>query len=499
MTPAKRSRTVLVIAKEPRPGLVKTRLHSRFSPAQAARLAAASLADTFAAVLAAEVDRRVVALDGAAGDWLPAGIEVVGQSEGGLDRRLAAAFERVFETAAPGTAPSEVLLVGMDTPQVTAELLTRGWNGADAALGLSEDGGFWAIGFARPRPEAFTGIPMSTDVTGAAQLARLHSLGLTVHLLPTLRDVDTPADALAVADLAPRTRFARLHRRLLTTEHPLEVYAAALNGHRIRVESADGQSLPLDIGRWTSAPDGIDQMMLNRCEGTVLDVGCGPGRLVGALAEVGIPALGVDVSAAAVQLTADRGACVLRRSVEGPLPGEGRWGTVLLADGNVGIGGDPDSLLRRCRELLRPTGLLLVEADADDDLNDIGPITLVDPVGNRAHPLPWARLGSTALARVAARTGFVVVEEWRVVDRVFLALRAISPQPARRWPCPARPLGIADPGIEGHARWARRPLPPAGMSASCVPEWPHITRPRPRSISVGATQSAILALRIFGS
>jgi hypothetical protein len=103
-----------------------------------------------------------------------------------------------------------------------------------------------------------------------------------------------------------------------------------------------------------------------------------------------------------------------------------------LADGNVGIGGDPDSLLRRCRELLRPSGLLLVEADPDDDLDDVGPITLVDSTGRRAHPLPWARLGSAALARVAASTGFLVVEEWRVADRVFLALRATSAQPAQR-------------------------------------------------------------------
>jgi glycosyltransferase A (GT-A) superfamily protein (DUF2064 family)/SAM-dependent methyltransferase len=420
------SRTLLVLAKEPRPGLVKTRLQSQFSPLQAARLAAASLADTLAAVRSAEVDRRVLALDGTAGDWLPDGVEVVDQGGGGLDLRLESAFGRVFETAGPSPRPQEVLLVGMDTPQLTTELLTRDWDGADAALGLSADGGFWAVGLRRPCPGVFTGVPMSTDRTGAVQLARLRARGLRVHLLPVLRDVDTPDDAAAVAALAPGTRFARLHRRLLTTEHPLELYAAALNGRRIRVESADGQDLALDVGRWTGAPDGIDRMMLNRCEAPVLDVGCGPGRLVGALAEAGTPALGVDVSSRAVQLTADRGACVLRRPIEGPLPGEGRWGTVLLADGNVGIGGDPEALLRRCRELLHPAGLLLVEVDPDDGLADVGPITLVDPSGRRAHPLPWARVGSAVLVRMAPRTGFLVVEEWRVLDRVFLALRATS-------------------------------------------------------------------------
>lgn len=435
-------RTLLVIAKEPRPGRVKTRLQSRFSPADAARLAAACLSDTMAAVQAAEVGRRVLALDGVPGDWLPPGVEVMAQGQGGLDLRLEDAFAQVFATAAPVTELSEVLLIGMDTPQVTSDLLTADWHGADAALGLSADGGFWAIGLRRPVPGVFTGIPMSTDATGAAQLQRLRSLGLRVHLLPVLQDVDTPADAIAVAELAPQTRFARLHRRLLTTEHPLDLYAAALNGHQIRVETADGRCLPFEIGRWVGAPDGIDQMMLNRCEGTVLDVGCGPGRLVGALAEAGRPALGVDVSGRAVQLTAARGACVLRRPVEGPLPGEGRWGTVLLADGNVGIGGDPPALLRRCRQLLLPAGLLLVEADPQDDVDEVSPITLIDALGRRAHPLPWARLGSTALARIAARAGFLVVEEWRVAGRVLLALRATLVPAAEP---PVDPVDLIDP------------------------------------------------------
>ena len=422
--------TLLVIAKEPRPGFVKTRLQKRFTPEEAAGLAAAALADTLGAVQAADVGRRVVALDGNAGSWLPAGVEVIAQSGGGLDRRLAAAFAQVFATA---RAPGRVLLVGMDTPQLTPELLTRDWEGADAALGLSEDGGFWAVGLSRPVPGVFEGVPMSTEFTGAAQLARLRGLGLRVHLLPPLRDVDTPEDARAVAALAPHTRFARRYQELTAPvggveRHPLELYAAALDGRRIRVESADGRRLPFDVGRWAGSADEVDRLMLNRCEGAVLDIGCGPGRLVGALAETGVAALGVDVSARAVQLTADRGACVLLRPVEEMLPGEGRWGTVLLADGNLGIGGDPAALLRRCRRLLHPTGLLLVEVDPDDDLEHIAPIVLIDATGGRARPLPWARLGGAALTRLAAQNGFRLVEEWRAAERVFLALRG-RPEP----------------------------------------------------------------------
>jgi SAM-dependent methyltransferase len=322
----------------------------------------------------------------------------------------------------------------MDTPQLTPQLLASAWPaadaaGADAVLGPSADGGFWAVGLRRPCPAAFPGVPMSTPHTFAAQLARLRSLGLRVHLLPELRDVDTPADAAVVAALAPHTRFARLHRHLTGPPSrpvsPLELYGAALQGRPVSVELADGRRLPLDVGRWADAPDGIDRLMLSRCEGAVLDLGCGPGRLVGALAEAGRPALGVDISAGAVRLTAERGASVLCRSVQGRLPAEGRWDTVLLADGNIGIGGDPAALLRRCQVLLRPGGLLLAETDPCDDLDDRSPVTLVDARGRRSHPLPWARLGRAALAELGWRTGYRVAEEWRADPRAFLALRTL--------------------------------------------------------------------------
>jgi rSAM/selenodomain-associated transferase 1 len=195
--------TLLVIAKSPVPGRVKTRLTPPCTPEQAARLAGAALGDTLAAVGRADrAARRLLVLDGAPGPWLPRDFEVVPQCSGGLAARLAAAFE-----AAAGPA----FLVGMDTPQVTPALLDAGLAAlerADAAFGPALDGGYWGIGLRRPDPGVFRGVPMSEPSTGAAQRCRLAELGLTTTTLPTLRDVDTVADALAVASEAPDTRFA---------------------------------------------------------------------------------------------------------------------------------------------------------------------------------------------------------------------------------------------------------------------------------------------------
>lgn len=191
--------TLLVIAKEPRPGRVKTRLTPPFTPQEAAELAEAALADTLTAVAATPATRRVLVLDGNPGPWLPSGFEVVPQRAGGLDDRLADAF-----AGCDGPA----LLIGMDTPQVTPGLLGVDFTGCDAYLGPCDDGGFWALGLAEPDPGLLRGVPMSTPLTGAAQRERLVAAGLRVRDLPRLRDVDTAADAHAVAALAPHGRFA---------------------------------------------------------------------------------------------------------------------------------------------------------------------------------------------------------------------------------------------------------------------------------------------------
>ena len=205
MTGAGSGTTLLVIAKEPAPGRVKTRLVPPCTPGQAAALAEAALADTLHAVLAAPARRRVLVLDGAPGPWLPPGFEVIPQCGGGLDERLAAAFAAVSGPA---------LLIGMDTPQLTPGLLAVDWDGADAWFGPAADGGFWGLGLRRPDAALVRGVPMSSADTGAVQRARLDAAGLRVAELPRLRDVDTAADAVAVARLAPLSRFAARAREL---------------------------------------------------------------------------------------------------------------------------------------------------------------------------------------------------------------------------------------------------------------------------------------------
>ena len=203
---------VLVIAKEPIPGRVKTRLTPPFAPADAAALATASLADTLAAVSATPVAQAVLALDGAPGNWLPPAFRVIPQRGGGLDERLAAAF-----ADAHATLPVPMVLIGMDTPQVTSGLLADAARAlasgeADAVFGPAADGGFWLLGLRRPDRSLLAGVPMSRADTGRQQLDRLTSAGLRVAMLPELTDVDTFREAELVAGAIPGSRFAAAFR-----------------------------------------------------------------------------------------------------------------------------------------------------------------------------------------------------------------------------------------------------------------------------------------------
>ena len=205
---------VMVIAKEPVPGRVKTRLTPPYTPRQAAELAEAALADTLAAVGSAGVTRRILALDGAAGRWLPSGFDVIGQRGGGLDERIARALADV-----QATWPAPVVLIGMDTPQVTSDLLAAAAGplvsgAADATLGMAEDGGFWLLGLREIDPALVLGVPMSRPDTGSLQLGRLEAAGLRVGMLPELADVDTAEEAERVAAATPGSRFATCVRVL---------------------------------------------------------------------------------------------------------------------------------------------------------------------------------------------------------------------------------------------------------------------------------------------
>lgn len=205
MTPVQ----LLVLAKAPVAGRVKTRLCPPLTPAQAAEVAAAAIADTLDAVRATPVARRVLVVDG---PLAAAGFEVVPQVDGPLEQRLGAAFDLATLAQLPA------LLIGMDTPQAGPRLLTAAVEHLAAGrdvFGPASDGGWWALGLAQPDGELLRGVPTSRGDTGERQLAALRAVGRHPVLLPTLTDVDTAVDALAVAAATPGSRFATTVHRLL--------------------------------------------------------------------------------------------------------------------------------------------------------------------------------------------------------------------------------------------------------------------------------------------
>lgn len=214
------------------------------------------------------------------------------------------------------------------------------------------------------------------------------------------------------------------------TALPLDLYDSALSTHSgLRPASlddwhlryADGRRIPLALRRWCSTADAVDLEILDRCTDPSLDVGCGPGRLVAALACAGREALGVDIAGAAIQLTHRAGADAVQRSVFDPLPNEGAWGTVLLIDGNIGIGGDPVALLRRCRDLAAVDGSLLIELDAPGETSSNVQVRL-ESQRQRSRWFDWAHVAADEIVAPAADAGLRVVDSWAMEGRWFASL-----------------------------------------------------------------------------
>ncbi len=205
-------------------------------------------------------------------------------------------------------------------------------------------------------------------------------------------------------------------------------FARALAGQHAELVRCDGGTARLDVDRWRGAAAGEDSWLLGRCRGATIDLGCGPGRLLEALAARGVPALGVDISPEAMSQCASRGVPAVYADVFTPLPGEGTWCHVLLADGNLGIGGDPVALLRRAAQLIAPAGTVLVELDPAEPGLWRGEARVrsrhaVTP------PFPWASAGPSALPDLAARAGLLPSAFYRGVRQFVELVPETAPMP----------------------------------------------------------------------
>lgn len=205
-----------------------------------------------------------------------------------------------------------------------------------------------------------------------------------------------------------------------------ELYEDALTGlSRPEIQHADGSRIPLRIDDWLQVIPG-DSSVLDRCPGPTLDVESGPGRLTAALAERGVPALGIDITPTAVQLARSGGALALHRDVFATVPGTGRWARVLLADGNIGIGGDPEALLTRVAELLKPLGQALVEVEPPGSPLAREMVRL-SHAGQFSTWFPWVSIGADQITELSLTAGLAVTEVWTDAGRWFAALaRGIS-------------------------------------------------------------------------
>lgn len=204
-------------------------------------------------------------------------------------------------------------------------------------------------------------------------------------------------------------------------ETALDLFSAALDGADCTVSGLGQEGRPLPVARWCGDADRGDRAVLAHCVSPTIDLGCGPGRMAEQLVRDGVSVLGVDAAPGAVALARARGVDVVCGDLFEALPGEGAWSSALLADGNVGIGGDPVRLLRRARELLRPGGQVVVDLSPPGTGLAVGRVRL--RVGDRSsQAFPWAVLGADAVAAVASSAGLAVADVHEYSGRWFAVL-----------------------------------------------------------------------------
>jgi SAM-dependent methyltransferase len=208
-----------------------------------------------------------------------------------------------------------------------------------------------------------------------------------------------------------------------------EPYARALraadSGVLYLEELRDDESLSsssMDFARWNNAADRVDVALLGSVRGPVLDVGCGPARMVRAAVAMRLEVLGLDVSPTAIELGRAAGLPMHEGSVFDQVPCEGDWHTVLLVDGNIGIGGDVARLLARCAELVPSDGEVVVELHSDPARDHKYTGRLVDIHGASSESFPWAEVGLAGVSRRAPAVGLALRQAWSTGGRSFCRL-----------------------------------------------------------------------------
>lgn len=190
-----------------------------------------------------------------------------------------------------------------------------------------------------------------------------------------------------------------------TVFSPIEAMDFALAGHACELISDDGTAAELKVRRWMAPPGPSDRsLFVDRCTGPTLDVGCGAGRLAGALLAEGVDALGIDLSATAVKMANERGAAAIRADVYGEVPRTGQWQHALLADTNIGIGGDPVRLLRRMEQVVAVGGSILVEVEPPG-MGIVQDVVRLRVAGRLSEPFAWSRVGADAIEQLARTAG----------------------------------------------------------------------------------------------